>query len=201
LWVAGCAARGDGVKGDLESGGDVLRREGMHSGLGSPGPPLGGMWGPGVVPAFREGTLAVSARARCGSRRPTIDRGAGRPGLLGRMGPLSGGDVGAGPFCVRVASIAGRPPARGEAASHNVGGTTTARQTAWSVTPGYAPGRSGDGSAVLRPGYAPGHSDLFRARVGATEDAAVGCLWGVSSPQWSPAAASRQSRSDVFRGR
>jgi len=37
----------------------------------------------------------------------------GLPGQPGGLGPWSGGDVVAGPPCVRVASIAGRPPAPG----------------------------------------------------------------------------------------
>jgi len=97
----------------------------------------------------------------------------GRLGLLSRMGPLSRGDVGAGPPCVRVASIDGCPPARGGSGVPQWGGASTACQTAWSVAPGYAPGRRGDGSAVLHPEIsgqpglpglptwvAPGHSDV-----------------------------------------
>jgi len=92
------------------SGGDVLLRAcTLAWGLLDPS---GGDVVAGGRSRVRGGILGCRPGAARPFSVPQWTEGA-RLGMPSRMGPLSRGDVGAGPPCVRVASIAGRPPARG----------------------------------------------------------------------------------------
>jgi len=175
-------------------------------------PQSGGCGWSGGVPV-PGGHPRMSTRRGAPSRRPTVDKG-GPAGLAQSGGPSVLGGCGCRSSLCMGGVHSWASSCTGGKRRPTVGRASTAWKTAWSVAPGYAPGRRGDGSAVLRPEIcgqsglpglpawvAPGHSDVSKLGLVRRRMQRLGVPGGKSPPNGPPTAASRQSRSDVFRGR